>query len=387
MARLDEFIFGYSKGKVREGESARLVNTLLRLGICSGITPGGEFTLRQKDKARFMAFARGRIHIELGEPLGLYGFALRMRRSYGFFLALFLMCAIFFLTNSLVWDVRVSGNELLSEYEVEDALSEMGFCVGTRWRKLDKNATEASLLRAYPEIAWISINRRGTVAYIELIESENVGVKEHTPPTCSNIVADRDCVIEEITVKSGEAVVKVGDVVKAGDVLISGVIDNEAGVRFCRAEGSVRASSVTEIVAEAPREVSERVALKERITRVRVTIFNFSINIFKNYGNPENTCDIIEEIRGFALFDRYKLPFFIETTYRREYTESVRSRTDDEMIIAAKRELDGKMYSAFKNADVIRLRTDGGFSDSSYRLTTRVVYVTDVGRESAIEIN
>lgn len=387
MVRLDEFLFGYSRGKVEKCEISRLVNTLLRLGMCASITPEGDFTVRQKDKARFLAAARGRIHLELSEPLGLHGFALKIRRCYGFFSAIILLFGIFLLSGSMVWDMRVSGNEVLNEYAVEDALGEMGFGVGARWQKVDKNGIEASLLCAYPEIAWVSINRRGTVAYIELIESENVGVKENASPIYSNIVADRDCVIEEITVKSGEAVVKVGDVVKAGDVLISGVIDNEAGVRLSRAEGCVRGSSVTEIVAEAPREISERVTLTQRITRVRVIIFNFSINIFKNYGNPENTCDIIEEIRRFALFDRYKLPFFIEKTYRREYTEHVRSRTDDEMIISAKRELDSKMYSAFKNADVIRLRTDADFLDNSYRLTTRVVYVTDVGRESAIEIN
>ena len=37
----------------------------------------------------------------------------------------------------------------------------------------------------------------------------------------SNIVADRDGIIEEITVKKGYATVKPGDVVKKGDILIS----------------------------------------------------------------------------------------------------------------------------------------------------------------------
>ena len=130
----------------------------------------------------------------------------------------------------------------------------------------------------------------------------------------------------------------------------------------------------------------EKAVLKHRIAQIRVVLFNFSINIFKNYGNCENTCDIIEETREFALFDRYRLPITLRTTYAVEYSETERIRTDAEMIEAAKRELDAMIYASFKNADVIKLRTDGELTDGSYVMRTRVVYVTDIGKESAIEI-
>ena len=149
----------------------------------------------------------------------------------------------------------------------------------------------------------------------------------------------------------------------------------------------MRGSSVTEIVAEAPREVSERVTLTQRITRVRVIIFNFSINIFKNYRNCENSCDIIKENRKIALFCKYRLPIRLEKTYATEYTEVQRTRSHDEMTEIAKRDLNNKMYSMFKDADVTKIRTYGEFVDGVYRITSRVVYSTDIGDESAIEIS
>lgn len=385
MARLDELIFGYHRGRVEPSEAPTLTNVLLRHGICSVVDPDGSFTLRRRDKARFTVHARAKLRPKIGEVLGLYGLLQRGRRRYGLLAALGVLLAVFILTRGLVWDVRVSGNTELTEQEVIQTLSEHGLSVGSAWRGFDKNLVETALLSTHSEIAWISVNRRGTVAYVELIESENVGVPDEIVPLYSNVIADRDGVIEEITVKSGEAMVRAGDVVRAGDILISGVIESADGVRLCRAQGTVRAHSVTEISAVAPREVSERVPLKRRIAHLRVLIFNFSVNIFKNYGNCENSCDIIEETREFTLFNRCRLPISLVKTYVSEYSEQPRTRTDEEMIAEAGKELNGRLNSEFTSSDIIKLRTYGEFLSDGYRLTTTVVYSTDIGMESAIE--
>ncbi len=56
------------------------------------------------------------------------------------------------------------------------------------------------------------------------IEIKKVHVKEEEE-TYEGIVADRDCIITKVLVYSGTALVKEGDVVKKGDVLIDGYVD------------------------------------------------------------------------------------------------------------------------------------------------------------------
>lgn len=385
MARIDEKIFGYRQGKVKGEDRAKLVNAFLRLGISSKVDSDGRFTTRERDKARFVAYAKHKLRYELTEPLGLYGFLWRNRRRYGVFLAIILLSCAFFFSSDLVWDVRVSGNERLSDEAVMDALCESGFEIGSSWRTTDKNAVEAELLSNTPDISWISINRRGTVAYVEVIESENVAIEENVSPLYSNIVADRDGVIEEISVKSGSAAVKIGDVVKRGDVLISGVVENENGSYLCRAEGIVRAQSAETVVAEISRDTEERILVRQRIAHVRLILFRFSINIFKNYGKYENSCDIIEKMRDIFAFGEHRLPIRISTTYLCEYEGVTVSRTPDEMITEAKRVLEEKISDSFKDADVVKLRTEGGFDGDYYRLKSRVVYSTDIGTEQEIK--
>lgn len=387
MARLDEYLFGYYKCKVEPKDVPKTANLLLRLGISSDLTPDGSFFLRKRDVDSFKRSAKAAFRFELGSPCGLYGALLSLRYSYGILLAIALSVLIFLFSFGRIWDVRIDGNEQLTDRQVEAYLAEQGLEMGKRWRKIDKNSLENGILTENPDVAWISVNRRGTVAYVQLIESENVHTVEEASHIFSNIVAECDGVIEEITVESGVAAVKVGDVVKAGEVLISGIVENEGGTHLCRAKGTVRASCVTELCAEVTENATERVAKKYKMREIRLFIFNFSINIFKNYGNCENTCDIIRENRSFALFGRLRLPIRLEKAYTVEYEERQYSRARDEMSAQAKRDLDGMIYSVFKDSDVLKIRTESSFSDGVYRIRARVVYSTDVGKESAIEIN
>ena len=387
MARLDEYIFGFHKGKVKCEDVSDLANIFLKLGISSRITPDGGFSLSHRDAAEFSAYARSRIRFELYAPGGLYGLIASLRYSYGIIAALILSIFVFAFSSTRVWDVRVSGNERLTDSEIEAALFDLGLEIGSPWRKVDKNAIENEMLSENSDIAWIAVNRRGTVAYVNVIESENVGVRAEDESAFSNIVATRDGVIEEITVDRGVAAVKVGDVVRKGQVLISGVVENEKGVTLVCAKGVVRASCVTNVSAEAPEKSVERVLKSQKLAHMRLVLFKFSINLFKNYGNSENGCDIIKENRKFTLFNEYRLPVRIERAYIAEYEEVERTRSAEEMTSAAERELDAMIYSMFKDADVIKLRTEGAFVDGAYRISARVVYSADIGEKSVIEIS
>ena len=387
MARFDEYILGYHHGKVAPEDTCKLINTCLKIGICSDISADGEFSVRRKDRAELLTHAKPKLRLELSPPLGLFGAVLRFRYCYGAILALVITVVLFVFSSARVWDIRIEGNERLTDRVVEEYLSAQGFRLGTLWRSVDKNKLENAILSDNGDIAWISVNRRGTVAYVRIAESENVGIPKEQGPSYSNIVAECDGVIEQIVVESGAAAVKVGDVVRAGEVLISGVVENEKGVSFCRAQGSVRASCVTNLTSEAVESYTERVLAKHKLRHVRLFIFDFSINIFKNYGNSGNGCDIIKENRSFALFNRFRLPLRIEKIYTAEYEEREHVRSADEMIDVAKRQLDDKIYTMFRDADVLKLKTEGSFSGGVYRITARVVYSTDIGKESAIEIN
>ena len=73
MARLDEYVLGYYKGRVDREDICKLVNAFLKLAICSEITPDGHFSLRRRDRSDFSAYAKTKLRFELSSPLGAFG--------------------------------------------------------------------------------------------------------------------------------------------------------------------------------------------------------------------------------------------------------------------------------------------------------------------------
>ena len=387
MVRLDAFIFGYRIVRVEKESTAKVINILLKLGISSDVRGEGEIIIGERDVKRFSEYCAGRIRYTMSETRGLMGALCRMRERRGLTLAVILVMLLHVWLSGTVWDVRVDGNERISDGEICAMLSECGFEIGARWHRVDKNAVETELLSEFPDVSWISINRRGTVAYVKVMESENIGKTQEDAPKYSNILADRDAVIEEITVAHGSAAVKVGDVVRKGDVLISGIIETEGGTVFCRAEGSVIGQSVGRVSAEITKGGIEKTYKEKSVYEIKLKIFNFSINIFKNYGICENSYDIIKDEREYALFGKYRLPVTLVKTYRSEYTEKSVTYTESEIIEMARAKLNSEIRERFSSCDVIKMRSFGGWELDSYVLTTELVYLTDITLESAIEVS
>jgi hypothetical protein len=208
-----------------------------------------------------------------------------------------------------------------------------------------------------------------------------------SPPdtTPANIVADRDCVIEEITVVKGTPVVKVGDTVRRGDLLISGIIETENGTEYVRAEGTVRGTSSTTISTEMGRTVTDTTTNDGGIATFCVKIFNFRINIYKNYGNRQDDCVIIESSKNIILHGT-RLP--VALIYGRyavteEYTLTL---TDADLPICVGRKHSENLTDFLTDKDLIGIRTDGEFTDGGYLMKSLVVYSTDVGRLAEIRM-
>ncbi len=198
-------------------------------------------------------------------------------------------------------------------------------------------------------------------------------------------MASCDCVIEEITVSSGVAMVKPGDTVRRGDLLICGVLPESAGGGFCAAEGSVIGRVGDRVTASVSREYEKTVAEHKKITDITLKIFDFSINIFKIYGNSAERCDIIKEIQTFSIGDRARLPVEIQTslTVEREFATALYD--DARLVRLCTKRLLGNTVSRTVGAQIIKIRTYGDYTDTGYEMYSDIVYLADVGESLPFE--
>ena len=385
MVGIDKIIFGYRRIRVREEDCAALANLLLSLGMSARLDADNSFALKERECKALLAAASGKIELYVSEPLGIPGFIKKNRKRYG--TAAGLLFAVFTLVflSGLVWDVRIVGEYSLDEDKIKAELDKAGLSVGSFWHGLDKNAIENRVLLGCEDISWIAINRKGCVAYVQLSEKEGGG-KPADEAQYTNIVAACDAVIEEITVMKGVALVKPGDVVRRGDILISGIYPDELGGGFCHADGAVMGSVKETLTVEASR-IEEMISEKERRrVKTKINIFGFSLNIFKNYGNYPEPCDIIEEKEDLMLFGKFKLPVKIFREYSVERVSERIVHSDSSLTDKARELMTEKIREVTAGADILKLKTDGGFTESGYRMKTEIVYSRNIAEDIPFEV-
>ena len=386
MVRIDAFVFGYRKLQIDPSELSLITSILLRRSIPSVINNDGTITVRERDIEKIKDLLSGRVEYTCSEPLGIPGMWKRMPYKVSVIISCVISILSVLYLSGLVWDIRVEGNERMTDKEIIIALNDCGFEIGDFWRLTDSAKIENVFLEKNDRISWININRRGSVAYIKVIEKEEgLNIDNDASLSYSNIVANVDCVIEDITVKRGVAMVKVGDSVKKGDILVAGVLSSEAG-GFCAADATVIGRVSETVRVEIDRVGEKNVNTNKKIYSITLNFFKISLNIFKLYGNLTEECAIIEDEIAYSLFDKYKLPLSISVEYLAQNLTETVEYTDEELVKMASERLRALTISTLVGSDLLKINTRGGFIDSGYYLSSELVFLSVVGERVQFDV-
>lgn len=174
-------------------------------------------------------------------------------RKRKFLLLTFFVCiAVFCVMSCFIWQVQAVGSYSHSEEEILDYLKKKGIHSGTRISGISCAGLEEQIRKDFEDIAWVSCERKGTLLRVwvkETLDKNDEKEEEKKSETPCNLIASKTGKIDSILVRSGSAMVRPGDTVKAGDVLISGIVEikDETGElaeeTMVRAQGDVYAIS------------------------------------------------------------------------------------------------------------------------------------------------
>ena len=286
MAKISLLLFGYRKIVISSEDQGFVMAQLLRQGIVAYWQSKDTFLIHERDFTGLRSAFSKKHDYQYSRCLGLFGFFKNLNNKAGVLVGIILSALLLILSANTVWDIRVEGNEKISEARVVEELKKQGFEIGRGWSFLNRSRIENGILNDFEEISWININRAGSVAIIKVIENENPNEKNKGDSgyKYSNIVAKNDCVIEEISVKRGTAMVKAGDAVKAGDILISGVIESGSNIAFCSAEGTVKGRCYDRAETFIERKYTKKTPSEEVFCELNVILFNFKIILISGDG-------------------------------------------------------------------------------------------------------
>ena len=155
----------------------------------------------------------------------------------------------------------------------------------------------------------------------------------------ANLVAARDGVITMPLVFEGKCLVRAGDIVRAGQILATGLMDTDNnGMRVTRAAGQVMAKTVRTYTIRVPFAEEQRVPTGEVGHEIVLLFFGGARKVFKSTGNISNDCDIIEKTVWLEAGGGKNLPLgYIKTAYVAYRTVTVNYTAEEAMSLAGER--------------------------------------------------
>lgn len=186
------------------------------------------------------------------------------------------------LLSSMVWSVKVEGNQYIASDDILVAARQEGvFPFQWIWRMDEPDKLARKMTSRLPGLSWVGVQRTGTSITIQVVEADRPEGK----PLLSqrHLISRTDAVVTEIYAEQGRPVVGPNSRVKKGDILISGTLGDENNMQSVVAKGEVKGLVWHEYNIEVPLKTTGSSYTGERKDRMYIVIGNWAVQLW-GYG-------------------------------------------------------------------------------------------------------
>lgn len=255
-------------------------------------------------------------------------------------------------SSKYIWNIEIQVEEDQVIENIVQDLADLGIKKGVKKSSVNTDNVIHELRLKRDDISWIGIDMKGTNAIVKIVKADDKPELIDNSDYC-NIVATKTGVITNIVAQNGTAMVKVGDTVHEGDILIAGFMEGKyTEKRYVHSLGEVQ--------AKIEYKESKKVLLnQENLTetgnvekKYRIKFKNFQINLYKTLSKFK-ICDTIYTERNLKIFSNFYLPISVTEITNKEQVIENKSYSIDEAIELGKEELSKSIESKIANKENI----------------------------------
>ncbi len=395
IVKLLRWIFGYFDFEIRGKFPERFLNLAVRNGLNLWNMRGEKEELHAAakiaDKNTVALFA-GKTESELiiEKEHGLPYLCRIYKSRLGLLAGLIIGAALSCWLSGFIWNIEVNVPPELNEYEIRNQLRELGFYEGVRYDSDSIDNIKRKMKLNDERISWVSINIFGTNAVVELspkISAENDRDDNKNKKTVSNLKSTADGTITKINVHNGTAVVEIGEGVRKGQLLVSGIMEYNDGTNvMADSEGTVYAKTSRTVTLSVPKEYSKAITLDEYVYKREFSFFGISLPVTL-CGNPSGEYYKKESKLKPTLFGNALPVSITEEKWQRYETKKLTLSSDN-----AKKLLDNrlKLYEMFMlysdRRTVISKKSKFEEKDNMYCLTVSYEVEENICEKSYIQV-
>lgn len=312
--------------------------------------------------------ARAMCETEAGPARGLPRHIGRILRRPVLLLFLLLNLAAAIVLPQFVFFFTVTGNETVPEERILRTLEDLGVGFGIFGPDIRPQWIKDHVLNQLPELQWITVVQNGCLAQVVVRE------RPETPETqdrrqLSHVIATESGVITSQSVLAGQALCKVGDTVKAGQRLVSGLVNLERTYTIENAQAEIYANTTHRGVTVTPETYGTKVETGETFHCLWLEIGKQRIKIFGNSGILSTSCDKMVERRPLTLPGGYALPVTLVWETFTPYTVRETALSESAAQLLLEEDAESVTQAGMVAGEILSRETALTCHSGAYRLT------------------
>lgn len=231
-------------------------------------------------------------------------------------------CFLFW-TTGYIWKIETTGNQEIKTEELTAFLEEQNIEIGCKKSVVQVEELEKAIRNEFPIVTWTSVQIEGTRLWIQIKENDKILTVDKEIDTPSDLVASKDGIVSSIITRNGVPMVKAGDEVKEGDILVSGRVPiyNDAGeiihYQLYAADADIYLECTYEFQASMPISYIRHDPTGKEYKSIYLKLFDKEF-IFPDYRDKEN-CDVEEDRKQVQALEQWFLPFYYGIDRYSEY--------------------------------------------------------------------
>lgn len=385
--RLCNFIRGYVVINLNIANYEKTLNLLRRKGInmwdIEKLETGISFKISYNDYKKYCELIDDS-NMQLVKKTGFAFKYNKIKVRKGFSAGIIILILCLFVFANVVWNIEVIGaNQTLSK-EIVSILKDNNISMPSTATSLNNKHIETIIHKNFDELKFVEAYIEGSklIIFVKEKELEHSAIEENTP---SSIISSKNAVINKIIAKSGQTVVRVGDVVYEGQTLIMGIVKNKNSDEFVMVPSYGTIYGKTYYNFELKEEKVKNITIS---TNNEKKAYYLKIN--------DKNIKIIGDTKPFEIYNYnesiIKLPVISKLTNSsivkgKYYEEKVEAIKIDENT--AKNKMKVSMYDnllGMVNSDSKILNTSLNFQEDEkyYYLSAQLEVVEDIGKKIRI---
>lgn len=273
------------------------------------------------------------VTLTIQEIPSFLGMLKKYRFRFGIPLGLLAGAALIFYYSNTVSVIEIQGAEQTETALILSLLEQEGVKQGTWMTDIDISHCEITLRTKIPEIAWAGMRSTGNRLIVQITEEKKQPSMTHERTPC-HIISRYNAQITDVRIYNGQLLRMIGDGVSAGEVIVSGAVQNADGriLHYCHALGSVtgiytQQTELTEYFSE-----TQTVPTGRQVTQKWFRLFNLRIPLdLRKPDFQEFSCK--EYDMPFSFLE-HRLPAGIIRRVTSEKRTSVTERSEEETLLA-----------------------------------------------------